>query len=152
MFRRSLARQRRRGIDPWPQLQAAHPYPIDTRTADTSNIRIDNFGRVDHTYYRGAEPPDDQYAALATLGIKTVIDLRSGDVEADDKRFVERAGMKYAHIPMTTHQPPTPSMVETFLAIVTEPANQPGFVQWRRRGHRTGVHAAAIECTIPVDT
>ena len=40
-----------------------------------SNIQIDNFGRVNANYYRGAQPEGHDYADLAAFGIKTVIDL-----------------------------------------------------------------------------
>lgn len=33
-------------------------------------IRIDNFARVNDTYYRGAQPVGGDYAALAKLGVK----------------------------------------------------------------------------------
>lgn len=34
-------------------------------------IHIDNFGRVDPTLYRGAQPEGRDYADLKTLGVKT---------------------------------------------------------------------------------
>lgn len=114
---------------------------------DLSNIGIDNFGRVNLTYYRGAEPDDDQYDTLAALGIKTVVDLRSDDADAEDKLSVERAGMKYAQIPMTTHEPPAPSVIDTFLQIVTNPANQPVYVHCVGGRHRTGVMTAVYRMT-----
>src|SRR5262249_56462574 len=40
-----------------------------------SNIRIDNFGRINDNYYRGAQPDARDYADLAALGDKTLIDL-----------------------------------------------------------------------------
>jgi protein tyrosine phosphatase (PTP) superfamily phosphohydrolase (DUF442 family) len=64
---------------------------------------------VSSNYFRGAEPDDEQYATLAAVGIKTVIDLRSDDFDTEDRLLVERAGMKYVQIPMTTHEPPTQS-------------------------------------------
>lgn len=80
-----------------------HARPADDvsppRAADLSKIGIDNFGRVNPSYYRGAAPDDDRYASLAELGIKTVVDLRSDDADVEDKRFVERAGM-------STHRSP----------------------------------------------
>lgn len=127
-----------------------HAGPPDVSPApaiDLSKIGIDNFGRLNPTYYRGAEPDDDRYAILAALGIKTVVDLRSDDVDVEDKRFVERAGMKYAQIPMTTHEPPTPSVINTFLQIVTDPANQPVYVHCVGGRHRTGVMTAVYRMT-----
>jgi hypothetical protein len=81
---------------------AGPPGASPVRSDDLSKIGIDNFAGVNDTYYRGAEPDDDDYATLAALGIKTVIDLRSDDADAEDKAFVERAGMRYIQLPMTT--------------------------------------------------
>jgi hypothetical protein len=39
--------------------------------------------------------------------VKTVINLTSDDSQAEEKAMVERHGMKYLQIPMTTHVPPT---------------------------------------------
>ena len=79
-----------------PAIGHAGPPGVSSAAAvDLSRIAIDNFGRVNATYYRGAEPDDDQYATLAAVGIKAVIDLRSDDADAEDQSLVERAGMKY---------------------------------------------------------
>ena len=44
-------------------------------SAALANIRIDNFGRVNDNYYRGAQPKGRDFADLAAAGVKTVIDL-----------------------------------------------------------------------------
>jgi tyrosine-protein phosphatase SIW14 len=110
-------------------------------------LDIDNFGRINDSYYRGAAPDKDQFAALMAFGIKTIIDLRSGDGDPADKLRVERAGMKYAHLPMTTHEPPTAEMVHTFLNLVTDRANQPVYVHCVGGRHRTGVMTAVYRMT-----
>jgi hypothetical protein len=70
-----------------------------------SSVDIFNFGRVHDTYYRGALPDQDDVAALARLGVKTIIDLQK-DGDEDEAGLVERAGMKYVRIPMTTRVAP----------------------------------------------
>src|SRR5262245_21770333 len=40
-------------------------------------IHIDNFGRINDRYYRGAQPQGGDFKALAALGVKMVIDLAS---------------------------------------------------------------------------
>jgi protein tyrosine phosphatase (PTP) superfamily phosphohydrolase (DUF442 family) len=114
---------------------------------DLSSIHIDNFGEINPAYYRGAEPDDDQYAALAAVGVKTIIDLRSDDADAGDKLVVENAGMRYVGIPMTTRVPPTPAMVQAFLELVTNRANQPVYVHCVGGKHRTGVMTAIYRMT-----
>ncbi len=111
------------------------------------NIRIDNFGQIAASYYRGAQPEEHDYADLATLGIKTVINLTSDDADINEKALVENSGMKYVQIPMTTHKPPTSSEIAEFLSIVKDPNNQPIYVHCVGGKHRTGVMTAAYRMT-----
>jgi protein tyrosine/serine phosphatase len=107
-----------------------------------SRIRIDNFGQINATYYRGEQPDGRDYADLAAIGIKTVIDLQA-DGDSNEPRFVEAAGMKFYRIPMTTHVPPTSQQLASFLQIVNDPAQQPVYVHCKGGRHRTGVMTAA---------
>ena len=111
------------------------------------SIHIDNFGRVDGTLYRGAQPQGRDYSDLAALGIKTVINLTSDDALAEEQGIVERAGMKYIRIPMTTHQPPTTEQLAQFLKLVNDSASQPVYVHCVGGRHRTGVMTAAYRIT-----
>ena len=115
--------------------------------ASTSSIRIDNFGRVSSTYYRGAQPMGRDYDNLAALGIKTVINLTSDDAQADERELVERAGMAYLQIPMTTSKAPTDKELAQFLAVVNESAGQPVYVHCVGGKHRTGVMTAVFRMT-----
>jgi len=131
----------------------AMPAAADTRTdatagADVSrvNVAIDNFGRVNAGYYRGAQPNGRDYADLAALGIRTVIDLTQ-DGEAQESGLVERAGMKFHRIPMTTHETPSSEKIAQFLALVDNPANQPVYVHCQGGRHRTGVMTAVYRMT-----
>jgi tyrosine-protein phosphatase SIW14 len=126
--------------------------PVDTGnpsdvTTDVSRIDIDNFGRVNDRYYRGAQPEGGDYADLAAIGVKTLINLTGNDSQADEKRMVERAGMKYFQIPMTTQRQPTSEQVAQFLSIVTDPASQPVYVHCVGGRHRTGVMTAVYRMT-----
>jgi tyrosine-protein phosphatase SIW14 len=118
----------------------------DTRSngtvVQTSTIRIDNFGRVNPNYYRGAQPKGPDYADLSALGVKTLIDLTSDDAQTNEKSLTEHAGMRYFQIPMTTHQPPPPAQLIEFLKLVNDPVNQPVYVHCAGGRHRTGVMTA----------
>src|SRR5262245_21616494 len=107
-------------------------------SSSSDAISIDNFGRVSATYYRGAQPNGRDYANLATVGIKTVID-RQLDGDKGERQLVESAGMKFYRIPMTTHEPPTREQLAQFLQLVNDPANQPVYVHCAGGRHRTGV-------------
>ena len=115
-------------------------------SAKLANIRIDNFGMINENYYRGAQPDRSDYADLAALGIKTVIDL-TRDGKADEKGLVERTGMKFYRIPLTTSDAPTQADVTEFMRLVSDPANQPVYVHCQGGRHRTGVMTAVYRMT-----
>jgi protein tyrosine phosphatase (PTP) superfamily phosphohydrolase (DUF442 family) len=112
--------------------------------ANLASIGIDNFGSVNANYYRGGQPKGKDYADLASLGVKTIINLTSDDAEANEKSMTEGAGMKYVQIPMTTHESPSADKVAAFLKIANDPASQPVFVHCVGGRHRTGVMTAAF--------
>ena len=110
--------------------------------ANLSRIRIHNFGRVNDGYYRGAEPVSRDYADLAGIGVRTLVDLRGKDVDPAEKLEATRAGLAYVQIPMTTHEVPTQAKLDQFLQIVTDPERLPVFVHCVGGRHRTGVMTA----------
>lgn len=108
-----------------------------------AQIRIDNFARVSDTYFRGAQPVGQDYADLAALGVKTIINLTSDeDGPADEQRAVEKAGMHYVHIPMSTRRAPTEKELTAFFAVVNDEASGPVYVHCVGGRHRTGVMTA----------
>jgi uncharacterized protein (TIGR01244 family) len=113
------------------------------KTPGIDGIRIDNFAQVNATYYRGAQPVGSDYADLARLGVKTVINL-IGDEELDtrEQRSVEAEGMRYIYIPMSTRKAPTQTQIEQFLSIVNNASSQPVYVHCVGGRHRTGVMTA----------
>jgi protein tyrosine/serine phosphatase len=114
---------------------------------DLSGVEIDNFGRVNANYYRGAQPHKQHYTELAAIGVRTVIDLTSDDREANAQTMAERAGLTYVRIPMTTRVPPTQAQLAEFLRIVTDPVSQPVYVHCVGGRHRTGVMTAVYRMT-----
>ena len=84
--------------------------------APIANIRIDNFGKINDNYYRGAQPDGRDYADLAALGVRTVIDLTK-DGRSDEQGMVERAGMKFYRIELTTTDRPADTAVARFLEL-----------------------------------
>jgi len=117
---------------------------LDTGTL--GHIRIDNFGRVNATYYRGAQPEGRDYADLHAAGVKTVIDLTE-DGEAQEGAIVQDLGMKFYRIPMTTHETPSTEKINQFLTLVNDPSNQPVYVHCQGGRHRTGVMTAVYRMT-----
>jgi protein tyrosine/serine phosphatase len=111
-----------------------------------AKIRIQNFGRINENYYRGAQPASRDYSDLKALGVKTVIDLTKDG--RDDERFlVEHEGMQFYRIPMTTSDMPSTAAVTQFLKLVNDPANLPVYVHCQGGRHRTGAMTAVYRMT-----
>lgn len=118
----------------------------ETKSNKLSNIAIKNFGCINENYYRGAQPQTQDYASLASFGIKTVIDLQR-DGDPNEQRLVESNGMKFIRFRMTTTDRPDAETVAQFLKIVNDPANQPVYVHCAGGRHRTGVMTAIYRLT-----
>lgn len=109
-------------------------------------FKIYNFGKVNDDYYRGAQPTGNDYAALAALGVKTVVNLTNDDDgEATERALVEQHGMRYVGIPMSTRKPPTDAEIAAFLAAVDEEGAV--YVHCVGGRHRTGVMTAVYRMT-----
>jgi tyrosine-protein phosphatase SIW14 len=111
-----------------------------------SNIQIKNFGCINESFYRGAQPKDKDYADLAAMGVKTVIDLQR-DGNSTEQSLVEAQGMKFFRIPMSDKNQPSGDQAELFLKIVNDPENQPVFVHCAGGRHRTGAMSAIYRIT-----
>lgn len=122
--------------------QTAGPASSAADAGALSHIRIDNFGQIDAAYYRGSQPEGHDYADLAAIGVKTVIDLQADGDNQDEADLVKKAGMTFYRIPMTTRVAPTSDEIATFLHIVNDPAQQPVYVHCAGGRHRTGVMTA----------
>ena len=68
-------------------------------------------------------------AVLRERGFTTIVNFRTagenGATVDAGQAAAEAAGLKYVHIPF---RQPTPEIVESFLATVADPANQPVYI------------------------
>ena len=130
-----------------PALPAAAHTTSPAFSASTNalaNIRIENFGQINATYFRGAQPEGQDYADLAALGVKTIIDLQ----EAEEATTAKALGMSYHRIPMSTRRAPTSEQLALFFKLVNDPAAQPVYVHCKGGRHRTGVMTAAYRMSV----
>ena len=104
-------------------------------------IKIKNFGQMDDRFYRGARPTDEDFKALAALGVKTIIDLTDNSKEKEQPA-VEAAGLRYVNIPMVDKSYPSVEQVNQFLKVVNDPTTGKFFVHCAGGRHRTGVVGA----------
>jgi protein tyrosine/serine phosphatase len=119
----------------------------DDREDESTGSEIENFGRVTDFFYRGAQPKGDNYGRLASMGIKTVIDLRD-DAKDYSKGLAERAGLKYIHFPMDDKSYPKEDAASKFLTIVNDQENWPVYVHCAGGRHRTGAMTAVFRMAV----
>ena len=112
-----------------------------------SSIKIRNFGQMDERFYRGAQPKEEDYKDLASLGIKTIIDLRD-DPTSYERRAAEAQGMRYVNIPMSDSSYPKEDQIQAFLKVVNDPATGKFFAHCAGGRHRTGVVGAVYRFTV----
>jgi len=110
--------------------------------ADPSGVR--NFQQVGDHVYRGAQPTPAGVANLQKMGVRTIIDLR-GETRRweSEKSAVERAGMRYLHIPLSGYTAPSDEQVAKILAALDDSSGWPVFIHCKRGADRTGT---AIAC------
>jgi len=113
----------------------------EVATPNNSEIKIKNFGQMDDRFYRGAQPKEEDYRALAALGIHTIIDL-TDDPKDYEKPITESLGMKYVHIPMIAKKYPTEDVTAAFLKVVGDPNTGKFFLHCAGGRHRTGAMGA----------
>jgi tyrosine-protein phosphatase SIW14 len=116
---------------------------VQAQSAVTSSpeVKIKNFGQMDERFFRGGQPKERDYKALADLGIKTVIDLTDNPKEYE-KPLVESMGMRYVHIPMIAKKYPTEEAVSSFLKLIDDPGTGKFYVHCAGGRHRTGAIGA----------
>jgi len=112
-----------------------------------SNIKIKNFGKMDDRLYRGAQPKEEDFKDLATLGVKTVIDLQDNPT-GYEKRAVEAVGMRYVNLPMSDSSYPKQESIDAFLKLVNDPSTGVMFVHCAGGRHRTGVMGAVYRFNV----
>ncbi len=108
--------------------------------ADAAAMDIPRFHQVNDRVYRGGQPSDKDWAGLAKLGIKTVVDLRPSSEHSTvaEQRAVEAAGMHYINVPMHGVEAPSDENVAKVLALFNSDSDGPVFVHCRRGADRTG--------------
>jgi protein tyrosine/serine phosphatase len=98
-----------------------------------------NFHKVNDHLYRGAQPAVWGYKTLASLGVKTVIDLREeGISEVLEEKLVKNNGMKFLSVPLNGHKAPTEDEIDKILTVLDDQSNWPIYIHCRRGADRTG--------------
>lgn len=111
-----------------------------------ASIAIENFGKVNDSYYRGSQPKPRDLQQLRSLGVKTIIDLRK-DKKPEAANWASSAGLRYFNIPLLPGRAATEDETNYFLSLVNDPANWPVYVHCKGGRHRTGALTAVYRIT-----
>lgn len=98
---------------------------------------IEHLHRVDENVYRGRQPRPGDYAELAHMGVKTVLDLRGGPIhKPHERKQVEAEGMRYVSVRLSGIFAPRYRQIAEILAVLEDREHGPVFVHCRRGDDR----------------
>lgn len=109
---------------------------------------LENLARVNPNLYRGAQPTEEGYKQLKSMGVKTTISFRS---HHDTTKTAAAAGLTPVEMPLKADLesvPPTEEEIKKFLDIVLDPAKQPVYFHCAFGKDRTGTMAAIYRLEI----
>jgi tyrosine-protein phosphatase SIW14 len=108
--------------------------------AIAAQAEIGRFHKIDDNLYRGRQPSKEQYAELARMGIRTVLDLRGGPLHSPrERRDVETNGMHYLSVRLSGVWEPKDRQIAEILGILEDPSRTPVFVHCHRGADRLGM-------------
>ena len=105
---------------------------------------VPNLYRISAELYRGDQPSPQGMQNLKTLGLKTIINLRSFHSDRDE---IGGTGLAYEHIYMKAWHPEEKEVVR-FLKIVTDPRRAPVLVHCQHGADRTGTMIAVYRIAV----
>lgn len=106
----------------------------------TAQASIDRFSLVSPGIYRGGQPSEEaDYAMLRDQGIHTILNLRGGQVVADEIEIASRYGLSVVNVEMKAYEIPSKNTVARAHDLLIDPASQPVFVHCQRGRDRTGL-------------
>jgi protein tyrosine/serine phosphatase len=106
---------------------------------------LPNFHRVNDRLYRGAQPKKDGLKRLASLGVKSILNLRGEDENTlAEQREAKELGLNYYALPMGGLSRPSDEQIARALSIINNPENGVVFVHCKHGADRTGVVIACF--------
>jgi uncharacterized protein (TIGR01244 family) len=100
-------------------------------------VGVPNFQQLSEKIYRGAQPSEAGFRALAKMGIRTIVDLRREAVQVrSEQQMVEALGMRFLSVPMTMHAPTNEQISRVMEELSTNAG--PVFVHCHGGKDRTG--------------
>lgn len=109
----------------------AAPYQAQPAQATEPIEGVRNYTKVDATIGCAGATDPKALANIAKLGYKAVLNLREATEEGvkleESRSAADAAGLKYIHLPFKSSAPDS-KVVDEFLKVVSDTANQPLFI------------------------
>ena len=115
---------------------------------DARRPALSNFHQVNPQLYRGAQPHADGLQKLKSMGVKTIVNLRTpSTLSRAEGEEARRLGLRYFNVPLPGLSQPKDEQVQRVLDIINTPENQPVFVHCHHGEDRTGTIIACYRIT-----
>ncbi len=109
---------------------------------------LPNFHQVNERLYRGAQPKKEGLKKLASLGVKSILNLRGEDENTiAEQQEAKELGLNYYALPMGGLSRPSDEQIVKALSIINNPENGVVFVHCKHGADRTGVVIACYRMT-----
>ncbi len=130
-----------------PGASPAHRGHIGAAGAEWKSLRagLDNFHQVDTRLYRGAQPTATGMLNLRKMGIRTVVNLRTSDTDAE---MVRASDLEYYRVPMLPWLPRESHVVAWLRIVVEQQKRGAVFIHCRQGADRTGMMVAVYRVVV----
>ena len=108
-------------------------------------LQVENLHRITPTLYRSAQPRRANVAALQSLGIRTIVSLRSFN---DDKKVFAGTDIRLARVPINTWSIDDAKVLRALVAIREAEKQGPVLIHCMHGADRTGVVAAVYRMAL----
>lgn len=102
------------------------------------------WGQISQDLFWGTVRNREDIARAKTLGIKTIINVRTNP-KPEEGKYAQQLGIKYFHIRTGVVKPPTMPMIKDFLKIVCDPDNRPVYIGCQGGRDRTAFYVATYK-------
>ena len=111
---------------------------------------VSDFGKVNDFLYRGAQPKENGVEQLKTLGIDTIVDLRSElhGLIANERQRAESLGIRYINLSGSGWSTAKDEQIAQFFSLVRERPRRKIFIHCWLGGDRSGMFIAAYRIAV----